>query len=227
METPFVDIHTHHHDGSANAEARAIVNYGMLDGVPPVEDGGGAFSYGVHPWWFDEHPEPEFLERQLSLLEELLQNGRLAAIGETGFDKVHKQTLALQKTAFERHILLSERYHKPLIIHNVRGSQEVLALHKDHRPRQAWIIHGFNGTEEEAKQFTDKGLSLSVGEAVFHENRKIAKSIMSIPLDHLFLETDTGAYSIEEIYAEVSRRIGVPVGTLREQILQNFERIKK
>nr|MCR5014478.1 TatD family hydrolase [Bacteroidales bacterium] len=70
-------------------------------------------------------------------------------------------------------------------------------------------------------------LSLSVGEAVFHENRKIAKSIMSIPLDHLFLETDTGAYSIEEIYAEVSRRIGVPVGTLREQILQNFERIKK
>jgi len=226
MEAPFVDIHTHHGNGLAKADVEAIVNYDMLDGIPPIENDGGAFSYGVHPWWFDEHPESGFLETQLELLEELLREGRLAAIGETGFDKVHRQSLAIQKDSFEQHILLSERYQKPLIIHNVRGSQEILELHKSCRPREAWIIHGFNGGEEEVKQFTDKGLFLSVGEGVFRENRKIAKSIISIPLDHLFLETDTGDYSIEEIYAEVSRRIEVPVGTLREQIFRNFKRIK-
>jgi len=220
METPFVDIHTHHDE---TTEVTAIVNYGMLSDIPTRDE--GAFSYGVHPWWFDEHPEPEFLKRQLVLLEQLLHEGRLAAIGETGIDKVHKESLVLQKEAFGQHILLSERYQKPLIIHNVRGIMELLELHHQCQPKQAWIIHGFNGTAEEAKQLTDKGLYLSVGESIFYENRKITKSITSIPLDHLFLETDTGDFGIEQIYAEVAKRIELPVDTLTERLFQNYEKV--
>lgn len=216
METPFVDIHTHNTETSPAGVIR-IVNYGLLKELPPTTQN-AAFSYGVHPWWFDEHPESEFLERQLGLLEKMLDDNRLFAIGETGIDKIHKDTMTQQLQSFERHILLSERYRKPLIIHNVRGTQEILGLRKTMRPSQPWIIHGFNGSREEAIQLCGQGLYLSVGADLLYENRKIRKSIPSIPLDHLLLETDTSAYSIQEVYQEAAASIGVPLALLKRHL---------
>lgn len=195
-EVPFIDIHTHGN----------LVDCGL-------------YSFGIHPWRLCQ-------DDTLSYLETLLKENKIVAIGECGIDRNHKQTIDLQLEVFERQILLSEQYQKPLVIHNVKATADILQLHKRHQPKQAWIIHGFNGTEQEAKQLTDNGLYLSVGESLFYPNRKIIRSISSIPLDQLFFETDVSERSIHEIYEKAAELLNLPLEMLKERIFTNFARLK-
>ena len=181
-------------------------------------------SYGVHPWSFDDITS-EAKQSKLTLLETLLKDNRIAAIGETGLDRAHRETFELQQEFFERHILLSEQYQKPLIIHNVRATADILRFFKKHHPMQTWIIHGFNGTVAEVHQLTEKGICLSVGDSICYQNRKITYTIKSIPLEYLFLETDTSERSIQEIYEKVSELLDLPLEQLKEQIFDNFARL--
>jgi TatD DNase family protein len=211
---PFIDIHTHYRRGwIASAKGPAMT-------WP---------TYGIHPWTLDtviaRSASDEAIHKKLTLLESYLKENRIVAIGETGIDRAHKDTIPLQLEVFEKHILLSEQYQKPLIIHNVRGTADILRLHKKHQPKQAWIIHGFNGTATEANQLTDRGIYLSVGESLFYENRKIHESITSIPLDYLFFETDTSEKTIQEIYEKASELLKLPLDQLKEQIFTNFARL--
>ena len=205
-EVPFIDIHTHH-----------CVITSHLVGEPFGVASGTLWSAAIHPW--------KVAQSNLTLLETLLKENRIAAIGETGLDRIHKDTFELQLDYFEKHILLSEQYQKPLIIHNVKATADILNLHKKHRPSQTWIIHGFNGTETEVCQLTEKGICLSVGESIYYQNRKITQSIKSIPLEYLFLETDTSERSIQEIYGKASELLDMPLETLIEQIFANFVRL--
>ena len=195
MDAPFIDLHTHH-----------------------TRIDSGLYSYGIHPW----HVETD---RDTGLLEHLLEEGRLAAIGETGIDRIHKDTLSLQLDVFEKHIQLSEYYQKPLIIHNVKATADLMRFHKKYQPRQTWIIHGFNGSVEEMAQLVGCSCCLSVGESIFYTNRKISKSILSIPLDYLFLETDTSEKTIQQIYEKAAELLNLSVDQLRKQLFSNFVRL--
>lgn len=194
----------------------------MISKVPPFIDihthqsGDGYPTYGIHPWR---------LQSNLSLLETLLKEDKIVAIGETGLDRLHKDTFALQLNFFEQHILLSEQYQKPLIIHNVKATADILRLYKKHQPKQSWIIHGFNGNTTEVRQLTSNGIFLSVGESIFYPNRKITTSILSIPLEYLFLETDTSEKTIQQIYGKTSELLNLPIDTLKEIVFANFERL--
>ena len=181
------------------------------------QSGDGYFTYGIHPWR---------LQPKLSLLETLLKEDKIVAIGETGLDRLHKDTYDLQIEYFEKHILLAEQYQKPLIIHNVKATADILRLHKKYQPKQVWIIHGFNGNVEEIRQLTERGIHLSVGESIFYPNRKITQSILSIPLEYLFLETDTSEKTIQQIYEKAAELLNLPIDQLKEQIFTNFARLK-
>lgn len=202
MDTPFINIHTHN---------------------PHLDS--GLYSYGIHPWWLCLCDQSETIQKDFELLEKLLQENRIAAIGEMGIDNISKTTLSQQIEVFEKQIPLSERYQKPLIIHNVHGTNEILRLHKTHHPKQTWILHGFNGTVEEAHQLTERGFFLSVGESLFYPNRKISTTIKSIPLDHLFLETDVSQRTIQEIYEKAAELLNIPMDTLKQRLFANFARL--
>lgn len=182
------------------------------------QQGEGCFTYGIHPWEVENNPD-------LSFLETLLKENRIVAIGETGIDRLHKDTVAIQIECFEKHILLSEQYQKPLIIHNVKATSDILKLYKKHHPKQAWIIHGFNGNAEEARQLTSCGIYLSVGESLFYPHRKIAKSISSIPLEYLFFETDTSKTTIQQVYERASELLNLSIDQLKESIFSNYKRL--
>lgn len=202
-EVPFIDIHTHH-------------------------PGEGDLTYGIHPWSFDRPGMTDMVTHaMLTRLENLLRENNIVAIGETGLDRLHEETFDLQQVFFEKHILLSEQYRKPLIIHNVKASAEIIQIHKHYQPRQPWIIHGFNGTVVEARQFTDRDIYLSVGESLFYPNRKITKSITSLSLDHLFLETDTSEKTIVEIYERATGLLNMPLESLKTQFFINFATLWK
>ena len=82
-----------------------------------------------------------------------------------------------------------------------------------------WIVHGFRGGEELARQLLSHGLYLSFGEK-FHE-----ESLRAAWPDHLFAETDESSLTISAIYDKLSTAVPVNVETFAEQMEKNFEEV--
>ncbi len=214
MEMLFVDIHTH--TAKTDNDLLQIANLDL--GQPYPEQ--GYYSYGIHPWALDNAGFK--IEEALELLEERLQSPNVLALGEAGLDKLHKATFERQIELFERQIELSETLQKPMILHDVRSHNEILALRKKHKAKQPWIVHGFSGTEQDVRQLIGQGIYLSVGESLLHPERKIYKSFKFIDLDYLFLETDMAKIGIEKVYEAATKLLEMDLSVLQKRIFANF-----
>ena len=214
MNPPFVDIHTHTAKPSANLIQ--IVNLDLNQPCPEQ----GYYSYGIHPWALDN---AEFqAEKALQILEEKLKLPQVLALGEAGLDKMHKASFERQIELFERQIELSEALKKPMVLHDVRSHNEIIALRKKHKAVQPWIVHGFSGTEQDIKQLIGQGIYLSVGESLLHPERKIYKSFKFIDLDYLFLETDMAEIGVEKVYESAANLLEMDINVLKTRIFANF-----
>lgn len=217
MNPPFVDIHTH--TAKNSVDLIQVVNLDLSQQGPKQ----GYFSSGIHPWALDD---AEFQsEKALQALEEKLKLPQVIALGEAGLDKMHKATFERQIELFEWQIELSEALQKPMILHDVRSHNEIIALRKKHKAQQPWIVHGFSGTEQDIKQLIGQGIYLSVGESLLHPERKIYKSFKFIDLDYLFLETDMAEIGIEAVYEAAARLLEMDLLVLRTRIFSNFAQL--
>jgi TatD DNase family protein len=187
----FVDIHTH---SSEHKNHPAIRNLTFTDaGKIFASNEEGLFSVGFHPWHADE-----FSTELLNKLTAWASDPRFIAIGECGLDKNSKVPFEVQTRVFEIQIALSEKVCKPMIIHCVGSFNELFALKKNLNPHQLWIIHGFRGKPELAKQVLNSGCALSFGE---HFN---PESVSLTPIALLFIETDESTMPVSEIYNSIS-----------------------
>ena len=217
METPFINIHTH--TAKSDDNLIQIVNLNLNQPCPEQ----GYYSYGIHPWALDN---ADFqIEEALVLLEKKLQLPNVFALGEAGLDKMHKESFKKQIELFERQIELSEALQKPMILHDVKSHNEILALRKKHKAKQPWILHCFNGTEQDIRQLIGQGLYLSVGESLLYSERKIYNSFKFIDLDFLFLETDMSEVGIETIYEAAAKLLDIDIAVLQRRLFVNFARL--
>ncbi|RXI22882.1 MAG: hydrolase TatD [Candidatus Amulumruptor caecigallinarius] len=179
MIAAIYDVHTHDLD-----RANAVVNLPLGAAVPPE----GCYSVGIHPW--DAGMADGAAVRWL---RESAADSRVVAIGETGFDALRGGDMDRQEELFREHASLSRIYGKPMIIHNVRGTDRLISIRRELRPAEPWIIHGFRGKPELARQLVREGFYLSVGERF---NRD---SLAEIPAERLLLESDDSAVDVREI----------------------------
>lgn len=201
-----IDLHTH----NIHCGHRAILNCGA------EELAGHACSVGIHPWYITDDWHNIF-----DGLSSVATNKNVVAIGECGFDFVKSPaSLEVQRHVFEAHVRLSEAIDKPLIVHSVKGMEELIKASKNSRHKEAWIIHGFRGKPEQAKQLLVAGFYISFG-ANFNE-----ESIAITPLERLFIESDESKEPIENTYGKVAIVKGVEVKQLSEQICRNATRCK-
>lgn len=187
----FIDIHTHN-TPKPYFTAIQNLNFPEAEKVFSSKEE-GFFSVGFHPWHADEFSNELFIK-----LTNWAKNKRLITIGECGLDKNSKVPFKKQLFVFEQQIALSEKVNKPLIIHCVGYFNELFEIKKQWNPNQLWIIHGFRGKPELAKQTLKAGCSLSFGEYYNEESVRIT------PLDKLFVETDESSKNIVEIYNQLA-----------------------
>ena len=165
-------------------------------GCGPIPEGvleqGHVFSAGLHPWDVTDD-----FENQLVVLEKLLANPQVVAVGECGFDALRGPSHELQEQAFVRQVKISERYGKPMILHVVRDFDSVIRLRKQLKPTQNWLIHGFRGGPEQMNQLYAQGILVSFG--LKHN----PESLRTVPSDRLFLETD-GAGPINQVISDAA-----------------------
>ena len=199
-----LDIHTH---VLPQVPGTALVCIGC--GPLPENEEGHWFSAGLHPWDVTED-----FDTQLNMVESLLANPRVAAVGECGFDTLKGPSHDLQEQAFIRQIELSERYAKPMILHVVRDFDSVIRLRHTLKPVQPWLIHGFRGGPEQMSQLYSHGILVSFG--LKHN----PESLRQVPSDRLFLETD-GHDTIVQTISLASALRETPPQTIEEQITRN------
>lgn len=195
----FFDIHTH----DAGRE-NAILNCSTYTA-------GRSISVGIHPWEISEGWERQFME-----IERMAAESNVVAIGECGIDNMKSTAdIETQTEVFRAHARLAEKSGKPLIIHCVKSIDRIIALHRDIKPVQPWIIHGFRGKPQQAMQLVNAGFHISLGE---HFNQKSAEAI---PAERLFVESDESQLPINGIYAAIAGAKKMPVEELAVSVMRN------
>jgi TatD DNase family protein len=135
---------------------------------------------GLHPWDIGS----DWRTQMARLLVKAL-HPQVVMIGEAGIDKKNGDApIEVQMEVFREHVRLSELVRKPLIIHCVKGIDEVLLVRKEMRATLPWIIHGFRGGIEQWRQLSRAGLYVSIG------GRYDKELVRELPLSQLFIESD-------------------------------------
>lgn len=200
-----LDIHTHH------GSEKAIRNCLPSSFVP---EKGRYYSVGIHPWYISENNNQDWLH-----LQTIAKHPQVLAIGEAGLDKITSSPMDLQTEVFKQQVELAETTNKPLIIHSVRTSNELIQLKKQLRPTVPWIIHGFRGNENIALQLMEHGFYLSYGE------KYATESLINTPFNRMFIETDESRIDILSLYHQAAEHLSIADNQLLEQIRQNIEEV--
>ncbi|HLP74798.1 MAG TPA: TatD family hydrolase [Bacteroidales bacterium] len=211
----YIDIHVH---GGKPADGIFILETLMAhENRMPEKTEGAAFTFGIHPWFLTEQNH----EDHLRLVEKLSGNPEIIAIGEAGFDKLRGPSHDLQETIFDAQVRISEESGKPLIIHCVRAWEDVMRQFGKLKPGMPWMIHGFRGKIQLARQLLSKGFFLSIWYE-FALRPESSALFRELPGDRFFLETDGADVDIRDMYAKVAGDLGKDVGALKSQLLSNY-----
>lgn len=128
--------------------------------------------------------------------------------------------MEIQKEIFAIHLEKALFFKKPVIIHCYKGWEEIIEATKKFPYTK--ILHGFHEGIALTERLVREGFAFSVGEAILHQESKLAESIHHIPINRLFLETDESAIPIDQIYRQTANILKLEVENLKQTIYTNY-----
>jgi len=150
---------------------------------------------------FAVHPQMPAVSRlsvfdeQLTMLNTLAAEGRLAAIGETGFDLFnaeYRETEKIQDDLFAAHLETALRYDLPLVIHARRAMHKIFAHASALKKCRAVVFHSWPGTAGEGEALLRRGINafFSFGNVIMLNHREAMRCCAVFPAGRLLTETD-------------------------------------
>ena len=178
---------------------------------------------------FGMHPQKPLVENA-EILEELLKNNELDAIGEAGIDLYadeYKAMLEAQKEAWHIQVELAEKYQKPLIIHCRKGMQHVFEEINSLARIPSILFHSFSGSMEEAHAVLYRlpEAYFSFGKQLMNGNKKVHACMTELPLKNIILETDAPYQRLkDEAYTSCKeiRRVYEEAFKVREDLTEDI-----
>lgn len=168
---------------------QAVVSCHSMEDIEFAENFGKKLliSFGVHP----QNPDP----MGLKTLEKLLDEKRIDAVGEIGFDRYSpefKEKFDRQKVVFEYQLDISVRKEMPIVLHIRKAFEELFRYSFELSKLPVVIFHSFSGTYEQAQFFLDRGVNafFSFGTPILNGNKKAVLALSLIPLERILVETD-------------------------------------
>ena len=144
---------------------------------------------GLHPAYLDLHRDGDIEElRELS-------SRKLAAIGEIGLDfQKGRKCERVQQRLFEQQLYIAEESSLPVLLHVRKAHDQVLATLRRKRFDNGGIVHGFNGSRQQADHYVKLGFKLGYGGTLTYDRAsRIRKLAAELPLTSIVLETDAPA----------------------------------
>jgi len=157
--------------------------------------------FGIHPQLPGEKVKKSetFTEKDLNktmaALNKLCEAGKIAAIGECGFDLYrdeYKETETIQEKIFESHLETAVKFNLPVVIHARRAMHKIFAYEKQLSKCKAVIFHTWPGTLEEGKSLLRRGINayFSFGNVIMLNHKQSIKCCSLLPAQRLLTETD-------------------------------------
>lgn len=133
-------------------------------------------------------------DNDLKLIENMLSNNKVIAIGEIGLDYYwdkEENIKEQQKEYFIKQIDLANKYNLPISIHCRDAYEDCLNILKQHPVKRGGIMHCYGGSKEMMKEFIKLGFFIGIGGTVTFKNAvKIKEVAKEVPSDRYLLETD-------------------------------------
>jgi TatD DNase family protein len=203
MKYKIIDSHCHPQLAQYDSDRHEVITRTLASGVGMVCVGTDVFmsrkgielaeqyegvytSVGSHP---TDESEGAF---DLSKYEELAGHPKVVAIGEIGLDYFHEKDSSVrlrQKDRFLQQVELAKKISKPLIIHCRDAHEDMIQLLREHAGGMQGVIHSFNGSVAQAKEYIDIGFYLGLN-AIITYSKDYEEMVKSLPLEKMLLETD-------------------------------------
>ncbi len=136
-------------------------------------------------------------EELFPLFAEHARNGDFVAVGETGLDYFYNHSdRAVQRDFFVRYLKLARETQLPIIIHCREAFDDFFEIldaeYMQDGRHLPGVLHCFTGTLAEAEEVIKRGWYLSLsGIVTFKKSEELRDVARMVPLDQLFIETDT------------------------------------
>jgi TatD DNase family protein len=135
------------------------------------------------------------LNDSLETLRGLAAAGRIAAVGECGFDLYNaafKETEKTQDALFAAHLEIAINYGLPVVLHVRRAMHKIFAAVKKLSKCKAVIFHSWPGALEEALSLLRRSINayFSFGNAIMLNHKQQVQCCSLLPVDRLLTETD-------------------------------------
>lgn len=249
----WIDSHAHLSDEGCRKDPSGYLNRAKENGVGRIlaisctmED--LSWNLGLHeqyPWidvaagYFPGDVQ-NYSDSQWKDLYTALQDKRVIAVGEIGLDYHWDKTYTdLQKECFIRQIQWANELGKPVCIHGRDAYEDIYTILKENPARYGVLMHCYSGTSEMAQQYLslDQDVRFAFGGTLTYKNNPEArKTVLSLPLDRIMLETDS-PYLAPQIFrgkpneAKNVRYVGEfmaelrqePVERLQEAFIRNYQ----
>jgi TatD DNase family protein len=223
MAAVWIDTHCHLDAAEFDADRDAVVARARAAGVHqiviPAVDAGNfarvrelahrhrlAYALGIHPMCTDRAADAD-LERLREALRLAAGDARLVAVGEIGLDHfVPGLDRARQAAFFAAQLALAKEFGLPVLLH-VRQAVDTVLKQLRRARVDAGIAHAFNGSEQQARAFTELGLRLGFGGTVtFERALRIRRVAVAVPVDAILMETDAPDIAPQWRYRTVAER---------------------
>jgi len=211
-EIRYIDFHTHSQGGGGDTVA--VRNLMAGDEVPSDFPANTLFSAGIHPWQLTDD-NLENLQTELLLTA---AHPHVVMIGEAGFDRLRGAQGEVQYRAFRFQANIAGEMGKPVVIHCVRGWDELRRAHREVKPGRPWIIHGFRGSGSLAASLAEEGFWFSLG-----AKGLTTEVLQSVYHEKLLLETDESGQSIAEVYRLFEAAAGYDEQRAESLVRNNFK----
>lgn len=153
-------------------------------------------SLGIHP-----HESISATERTFAQILELSKSSKVIGIGETGLDFYYNYSdKKIQISSFIRHIEISQETGLPVIIHMREAEEEIFKIIEEQYKKIPFngLIHCFTGSSEIVKKLLPYNFYFSLsGIITFKNSENLRKSVKSIPMSNMLVETDSPYLSPE------------------------------
>ncbi|MBI3407045.1 MAG: TatD family hydrolase [Planctomycetes bacterium] len=146
---------------------------------------------GIQPNHVAQEP-PDAWDQVLALAE----RSEVVGIGETGLDRYWDHTpFAMQEDFFARHLELSRKLNRAVVIHCREAEADVLRMLRADFDRSGpvrGVMHSFTGDSATMQACVEMGLHISFAGMLTYKNAQALREVAAqTPLERLLVETDS------------------------------------
>jgi TatD DNase family protein len=171
---------------------------------------GFGYALGIHPLYVSRAADTD-LEHLCDAVRSAQVDPSFAGIGEIGLDFDEGAPEAgRQEHFYQAQLRLARSWSLPVVLH-VRRSADRLLKYLRRIEVPGGIAHAFNGSEQQAREFTAVGLRLGFGgSATFSGSLRIRRLAVEVPDSAIVLETDAPDIAPQWLHLESGRRRNEP-----------------